>query len=50
MTQTANFDEIRPYNDNEYHEKVAALIQEPAFKQVRATGMPEVDFETPLLC
>lgn len=45
MTQTANFDEIRPYNDNEYHEKVAALIQEPAFKQVIATVMPEVEFE-----
>lgn len=45
MTQTTNFEEIRPYNDNEYHEKVAALIQEPAFKQVIATVMPEVEFE-----
>ena len=45
MIQTTNFDEIRPYNDNEYHEKVATLIQEPAFKQVIATVMPEVEFE-----
>lgn len=45
MIQTTNFDEIRPYNDNEYQEKVATLIQEPAFKQVIATVMPEVEFE-----
>ena len=45
MTQTAHFDEIRPYNDNEYSEKIASLIQEPAFKQVIATVMPEVDFD-----
>ena len=45
MTQNIDFEEIRPYNNNEYREKVALLIQEPDFKKVIATVMPEVDFD-----
>ena len=46
MAHNIDFEDIRPFNDNEYHEKMASLIEEPSFKKVIATVMPEVDYDT----
>lgn len=45
MIHNIDFDDIRPFRDDEYQEKMASLIEEPDFKQVIATVMPEVDYE-----
>ena len=45
MELIANFEDIRSYNDNEYRIKAAKLLQEPQFKTVIETVMPEVDYE-----
>lgn len=45
MEQIANFEDIRSYNDDEYRIKAAQLLEEPMFKTVIATVMPEVDYK-----
>ena len=45
MIENIDFEDIRSYRDDEYREKMAALILEPTFKKVIATVMPEVDYE-----
>ena len=44
MIENIDFEDIRSYRDDEYREKMAALILEPTFKKVIATVMPEVDY------
>lgn len=39
------FDEIRPYNDEELPQVFEELIADPAFRQVTATLIPDVPFE-----
>ena len=45
MIENIDFEDIRSYRDDEYREKIAALILEPTFKKVIASVMPEVDYE-----
>lgn len=45
MTPNIDFEDIRSYRDDEYREKIAALLLEPDFKKVIAVVMPEVDYE-----
>ena len=39
------FDEIRPYHDEELPRILEELIADPAFRQVAAVVFPEVPFE-----
>lgn len=40
-----NFDEIRPYTDEEVKEKIQRLVEEPQFQQVMEQVNPEVPFK-----
>ena len=42
---TTEFDEIRPYNDEELSGVFEELIADPAFQQVASAVFPEVPFE-----
>lgn len=45
MRQATDFEDIRPYNDDEFHEKMARLLQEPYFRGIINAIMPEVDYD-----
>lgn len=45
MKQIADFEDIRPYCNDEYHDKISTLLKEPQFKSVISTVMPEIPFE-----
>lgn len=45
MTQKIDFEDIRSFRDEEYREKASALLQEPQFKKVIDTVMPEIDYK-----
>ncbi len=45
MSQMIDFEDIRSFNDNEYKEKAASLLNEPQFRGVISAVMPEVDYE-----
>lgn len=40
-----NFDDIRPYTDEEVPEKIQQLIEEPQFEMVMAKASPEIPFK-----
>ncbi|NDV83935.1 1-acyl-sn-glycerol-3-phosphate acyltransferase [Bacteroides sp. 51] len=42
---TAEFDEIRPYHDEELPQIFDELLSDPAFRQVAASVFPEIPFE-----
>lgn len=42
---TTEFDEIRPYHDEELHEIFEELIADPAFRKVAAHSFPDIPFE-----
>ncbi|MBP6066551.1 MAG: acyltransferase [Bacteroides sp.] len=42
---TIEFDEIRPYNDEELPQVIEELIADPAFQDAACTAMPGVSFE-----
>lgn len=51
MEQTDNiqpsaqdFSDIRPYDDHEFRDKIAALVQEPGFEHAVRYVMPDVDY------
>ena len=39
------FDDIRPYDDNQFKEKIAKLVREPGFEHAVRWVMPDVDYE-----
>ncbi len=39
------FDDIRPFCDNELHEKLQSLIQEPGFEHAVRYALPDVDYQ-----
>ena len=41
---TRQFDEIAPYSDDIFHEKMAGLIKEPGFEHAVKWVLPEIDF------
>ncbi len=45
MRQATDFEDIRPYNDDEFQEKMARLLQEPYFRGIINAIMPEVDYD-----
>ncbi|MDE5628559.1 MAG: acyltransferase [Muribaculaceae bacterium] len=50
MTDTHNnihdiFDDIRPYDDHQFHEKISALVHEPGFEHAVRYIMPDVDYD-----
>lgn len=45
MRQVTDFEDIRPYNDDEFQEKMARLLQEPYFRGIINAIMPEVDYD-----
>ena len=38
------FDEIAPYSDDIFHDKIAELIKEPGFEHAVKWVLPEVDY------
>lgn len=44
MTEIVDFEDIRPFRDDEYRQKAAELLKEPYFKAVISAVMPEVDY------
>jgi len=40
-----DFEEIRPYNDEELPQIFEELIADPAFRRAAATVLPDVPFE-----
>lgn len=38
--------EIAPYDDNEFHEKIAELVKEPGFEHAVRYVMPDVDYDS----
>ena len=42
---TTEFDEIRPYNDEELPQVYEELIADPAFQEAAHIAMPDVPFE-----
>lgn len=41
----SRFDDIRPYDDHRFREKIAALVREPGFEHAVRYVMPDVDYE-----
>lgn len=39
------FKDIAPYDDNELHDRIAALIKEPGFEHALKSVVPDVDYE-----
>lgn len=50
MTETSlhkhTFDDIRPYDDHQFHQKIAGLVREPGFEHAVRYVMPDVDYPT----
>ena len=48
MTETSlhkhSFDDIRPYDDDQFHRKIADLVREPGFEHAVRYVMPDVDY------
>lgn len=44
----ADFSDIAPYDDSQYHEKISSMVAEPAFEHAVRYIMPDVDY--PALC
>lgn len=42
---TSEFDDIRPYDDHLFHEKIASLVKEPGFEHAVRYVMPDVDYD-----
>lgn len=40
----ADFSEIAPYSDSDFHQKMAQLVKEPGFEHAVKYAMPDVDF------
>lgn len=45
MTDRHNFDDIRPFNEEEFRDKIVKLIEEPYFKGIITAVMPGVDYD-----
>lgn len=43
-TSIEQFDDIRPYDDHQFREKIASLVREPAFEHAVRYVMPDVDY------
>jgi hypothetical protein len=41
----SEFQDIAPYNDSQFHEKIAELIKEPGFEHAIRYVMPDVDYD-----
>ena len=39
-----DFSDIRPYDDHEFRDKIAALVKEPGFEHAVRYVMPDVDY------
>ena len=44
-TSLEQFDDIRPYDDHLFREKIAALVKEPGFEHAVRYVMPDVDYK-----
>lgn len=44
-TDAAQYEDIRPYDDHEFHEKLAGLVKEPGFEHAIRWVMPDVDYD-----
>ncbi len=42
---TSEFDDIRPYDDHQFREKIATLVREPGFEHAVRYVMPDVDYD-----
>ncbi|MCM1067202.1 MAG: acyltransferase [Muribaculaceae bacterium] len=42
--EAENFDDIRPYDDHQFHQKIASLVKEPGFEHAVRYVMPDVDY------
>ena len=40
-----NFDDIAPYDDSLFPEKLASLVKEPGFKHAVTYVLPDIDYE-----
>ena len=40
-----NFDDIRPFDDHQFHDKIASIVREPGFEHAVRYVMPDVDYE-----
>lgn len=45
MTDRRNFDDIRPFGEEEFHDRIIKLIEEPYFKGIITAVMPGVDYD-----
>lgn len=43
-TSLEQFDDIRPYDDHQFRDKIAALVREPGFEHAVRYVMPDVDY------
>lgn len=43
-TSIEQFDDIRPYDDHQFREKISALVREPGFEHAVRYVMPDVDY------
>lgn len=44
-TPIEHFDDIRPYDDHMFHEKIAELVREPGFEHAVRYVMPDIDYD-----
>ncbi len=44
-TSIEQFDDIRPYDDHQFREKIAELVREPGFEHAVRYVMPDVDYD-----
>ncbi len=42
---TDQFADIRPYNDDQFHDKITSLVKEPGFEHAVRYAMPDVDYK-----
>lgn len=40
-----NFDDIRPFDDHQFHDKIASIVREPGFEHAVRYVMPDVDYQ-----
>ena len=46
MTDRHDFDDIRPFDEEEFRDKIVQLTEEPYFKGIITAVMPGVDYDT----
>ena len=43
-SKVEEYADIRPYDDHQFHDKIAALVHEPGFEHAVRYVMPDVDY------